>query len=204
MPSVTVHIILVAHVSLCLALPLMKICVQGLEELNISSVVINHDSTASSVLHKLGANARDGVVLLPHSIPPPAWLTTLLDALPVQSSALSPRERATADETRALYVEFAADLMRVRADARVLRAAITGAGHQALLGDIEAELLYLRARRDRPRHTFELGVNCGWSTFWLLSAARDNGDVTARVHSFDLHDCARRMFVDDERARVLI
>lgn len=58
------------------------------------------------------------------------------------------------------------------------------------LSDVEAELTYLRIRALKPNRVFELSPFRGWSTFWLLSALRDNGKGT--LHSFDIVDAATR------------
>jgi len=58
--------------------------------------------------------------------------------------------------------------------------------HYCQLSDIEAEMTYLRIRALRPRRVFELSPFHGYSTFWILSALRDNGFGT--LHSFDITD----------------
>ncbi|MFB9376990.1 class I SAM-dependent methyltransferase [Kineococcus gynurae] len=51
------------------------------------------------------------------------------------------------------------------------------------LDDVEAELTYALVRHLRPRRVVEVGCFWGWSTTWLLSALRDNGE--GELHSFD-------------------
>lgn len=54
------------------------------------------------------------------------------------------------------------------------------------LDDLEAEITYLLLREKRPRVVVEISPNAGWSTTWVLSALRDNGQ--GALWSFDLHD----------------
>jgi hypothetical protein len=85
--------------------------------------------------------------------------------------------------------------VRVRAEARVFIASLRAAGHSALLHDLEAEVSYMRVREARPRRVLEMSPYCGYSSFWLLAAVRDNGgtgDARGRVDAFDLIDCAAR------------
>jgi hypothetical protein len=59
--------------------------------------------------------------------------------------------------------------------------------------DIEAEITYMRIRELRPKQVLELSPNCGWSSFYLLSALAINTHVhgdAGHLHSFDLHDCS--------------
>jgi predicted O-methyltransferase YrrM len=55
--------------------------------------------------------------------------------------------------------------------------------------DIEAELIYLLVRQERPAAVLEIAPYYGWSTTWLLQALRDNG--LGRLHSYDLVDYSR-------------
>eukprot|EP00939_MAST-03C_sp_MAST-3C-sp1_P002354 g2354.t1 len=58
--------------------------------------------------------------------------------------------------------------------------------HYCQLSDVEAEMTYLRIRAFKPRRVFELSPFHGFSTFWILSALRDNGFGT--LHSYDITD----------------
>ncbi len=66
------------------------------------------------------------------------------------------------------------------------------------LDDLEAEVTYLLIRDKRPKVMLEISPNAGWSTTWILSALRDNGD--GELWSYDLHDTSAR-FVPKALAR---
>mmetsp|Transcript_55155 Transcript_55155/g.175436 ORF Transcript_55155/g.175436 Transcript_55155/m.175436 type:complete len:261 (-) Transcript_55155:744-1526(-) len=57
--------------------------------------------------------------------------------------------------------------------------------HQGV-GDIEAEVIYLRIRELRPENVAEYGFGQGLTTVYILCALRDNGKGT--LHSFDKLD----------------
>lgn len=59
------------------------------------------------------------------------------------------------------------------------------------LDDLEAEITYLLLRDRRPRTVVEMSPNAGWSTTWILSALRDNGNG-AQLWSYDIHDTSMR------------
>ncbi|GMI31179.1 hypothetical protein TeGR_g50, partial [Tetraparma gracilis] len=50
---------------------------------------------------------------------------------------------------------------------------------------------YMRLREQRPSRVLELSPNCGWSSFYLLSALAKNERGT--LDSFDMHDCSRHI-----------
>jgi predicted O-methyltransferase YrrM len=56
------------------------------------------------------------------------------------------------------------------------------------IGQIEASMLYIMIRENKPNHVVEIGALCGVSTRWILSALRENG--VGKLSSFDLHDYA--------------
>lgn len=84
-----------------------------------------------------------------------------------------------------LYRAFADDLRAVIEQQRAFLAANRGR-LTPQLDDVEAELTYLALREHRPGTVMELGTFHGWSTSWILSALRDNGD--GHLHSFDRID----------------
>ena len=50
---------------------------------------------------------------------------------------------------------------------------------------IEAAMLYVMIREDKPSHVVEIGALCGSSTRWILEALEVNGK--GKLSSFDLH-----------------
>ena len=63
------------------------------------------------------------------------------------------------------------------------------------LDDLEAEITYLLLRDFCSGSVFEMSPNAGWSTTWILSALRDNGE-TGHLQSHDIH-ARRRCFVPE-------
>jgi predicted O-methyltransferase YrrM len=98
-----------------------------------------------------------------------------------------------------LYTEYAADLIKVRADAKRFMGVLASHNVSGMLNDYEAELTYLRLRRQMPKNVLEFSPNCGWSSFWILSALRDNG--YGDLHSFDLIDCSMRTLQNEPLLR---
>eukprot|EP00941_MAST-03F_sp_MAST-3F-sp1_P001362 g1362.t1 len=96
------------------------------------------------------------------------------------------------EEIARLYKNFKNDLLRVRKEARLycnkLRkhaminnyennydGVVSTLKHDVcLLTDVEAEVTYLRLRHLKPKKILEVSPYRGWSTFWILSALRDN------------------------------
>ena len=118
--------------------------------------------------------------------------------------AMPPEERAAWEHVRRLYERYGADLVPVRAEARAFVARLRAAGHAALLDDLEAEMTYLRVRDLRPWRVLDMSPHCGYSSFWLLAALRDNGNVVSSggggggsgggtVDAFDVLGCAASM-----------
>jgi predicted O-methyltransferase YrrM len=64
------------------------------------------------------------------------------------------------------------------------------------LDDLEAEITYLLIRERRPRVIVEMSPNAGWSTTWILSALRDNGDG-GHLWSYDLHPTSTKFVPRD-------
>ena len=60
------------------------------------------------------------------------------------------------------------------------------------LDDLEAEITYLLIRARRPKVVVEMSPNAGWSTTWILSALRDNGDG-GQLWSYDLHETSTKV-----------
>eukprot|EP00978_Attheya_sp_CCMP212_P043329 scaffold280767_cov24-Attheya_sp.AAC.1 len=54
------------------------------------------------------------------------------------------------------------------------------------VGKIEATMLYMMIREDKPKHVLEIGTLCGASTRFILEALEKNG--AGILSSFDLHD----------------
>ncbi|WP_219417150.1 class I SAM-dependent methyltransferase [Pseudonocardia nigra] len=86
---------------------------------------------------------------------------------------------------RELYREFAGELAAVGKAQREFAESLKGT-MTPQLDDLEAEITYLLLRATRPAAVMELGTFHGWSTSWILSALRDNGEGT--LHSFDIID----------------
>jgi predicted O-methyltransferase YrrM len=59
----------------------------------------------------------------------------------------------------------------------------------AQLDDEVCEIVYLLLRSRRPQTVVEISPCHGWSTSWILSALRDNGQ--GFLHSFDVLDTSR-------------
>jgi len=58
--------------------------------------------------------------------------------------------------------------------------------------DIEAEITYLLVRAFRPATVVEIAPDRGWSTTWLLTALRDNGEGAGHLYSYDVFDYSTR------------
>jgi predicted O-methyltransferase YrrM len=57
------------------------------------------------------------------------------------------------------------------------------------VGMIEASMLYIMIREDKPSHVLEIGALCGTSTRWILDALKINGK--GMLSTFDLHDWSK-------------
>ena len=66
--------------------------------------------------------------------------------------------------------------------------------------DLEAEMLYMLVREEKPQRVFEMAPNKGYSSHWILHALHLN-DETSRLDSFDLHDASVKPMKDSFRAR---
>ncbi|MFG2825913.1 class I SAM-dependent methyltransferase [Streptomyces sp. NPDC048434] len=91
----------------------------------------------------------------------------------------------TTEYVGALYVKYQDSLCKVR-DAQRQFLRDRGKSMKAQLDDYEAEITYLLLRELRPDVVTEIGTFYGWSTRWILSALRDNGN--GHLHSFDIVD----------------
>lgn len=65
-----------------------------------------------------------------------------------------------------------------------------------MLDDLEAEITYLLVRDRAPNVVVEMSPNTGWSTTWILSALRDNGN-NGQLWSYDLHDTSTKLVPQD-------
>ncbi|KAK3242696.1 hypothetical protein CYMTET_47622 [Cymbomonas tetramitiformis] len=89
-----------------------------------------------------------------------------------------------ADNTLAiLYATYAADLMALRSK---MKSWADQAKLHAGIGDLEAEVLYLRIRALKPKNVAELGFGQGLCTMYLLHALQDNG--SGELTTFDIVD----------------
>jgi hypothetical protein len=93
-----------------------------------------------------------------------------------------------------LYREFAGEVAAVGKQQRAYAEAM-GSRMTPQLDDLEVEITYLLLRATRPAVVMELGTFHGWSTSWILSALRDNGE--GQLHSFDIIDNVRRNVPDE-------
>lgn len=89
------------------------------------------------------------------------------------------------------YDKWGADLERVRARVR----SFCLAKAKCYSEEVELELAYLRIRATRPRVVYEISPYYGYSSLWLLSAVKDNGE--GRVISFDVVDYSVENIPDD-------
>mmetsp|Transcript_44325 Transcript_44325/g.84752 ORF Transcript_44325/g.84752 Transcript_44325/m.84752 type:complete len:388 (+) Transcript_44325:269-1432(+) len=97
-----------------------------------------------------------------------------------------------------LYAEFGAELAEVREEMHTWARRVD---LHAGIGDVEAEVLYLRVRRLKPEAVAELGFGQGLCTMWLLHALRRNGRGT--LTTFDVVDeHSRRKDMDSELTSV--
>lgn len=60
------------------------------------------------------------------------------------------------------------------------------------LHDLEAEITYLIIRDRNPHLVIEMSPNGGWSTTWILSALRDNGNG-GQLWSYDIHNTSTKL-----------
>jgi len=100
--------------------------------------------------------------------------------------------RALAPHYAALVAEFADEIRSEFAAAEAF-AALTRGDEKVVckgqIGRVEAAMLYVAIRVERPRRVLEVGALCGSSTRWILAALARNGDESA-LTTFDLHDFA--------------
>lgn len=61
----------------------------------------------------------------------------------------------------------------------------------AYLDDIEGEITYLLVRHTQPKVIVEISPHCGWSTFWILSAIKQN--KKGNLYSYDIIDDSERL-----------
>jgi len=85
-----------------------------------------------------------------------------------------------------LYEKYQDDLRSVRQYQRHFYSKREQIGLSPMLGDMEAEITYLRIRESKPQSVVEISPASGWSTSWILHALKDNGSGT--LYSFDLVD----------------
>jgi hypothetical protein len=96
-----------------------------------------------------------------------------------------------------LYDKYATDLKRVRSLQQGFYVDGKKRGLRPQLGDIEAEITYMRVREAQPENVVEFSPASGWSTSWILHALKDNG--IGKLYSFDLVDKSKAV-VDPELA----
>ena len=93
------------------------------------------------------------------------------------------------EDLLALYDKYAGDLKSVREAQKKFYSEGKQWGLRPQLGDMEAEITYLRVREEKPANVVEFSPASGWSTSWILHALKDNG--SGMLHSFDLVDKSR-------------
>ena len=89
-----------------------------------------------------------------------------------------------------LYAAYGEDLIHFRTG---VRAWADEVGLHQGIGDIEAEILYMRLRdagRMKPLVVYEMGFGQGLTTMVILKALKDNGG--GELHTFDLKDSNNR------------
>jgi predicted O-methyltransferase YrrM len=101
--------------------------------------------------------------------------------------------RILAPHYAALVAEFADELRTEFAAAEAFTALTKGSDVvcKGQIGRVEASMLYIAIRVERPRHVVEVGALCGSSTRWILAALNRNGGNGA-LTTFDLNDVAPR------------
>lgn len=87
-----------------------------------------------------------------------------------------------------LYEKYQDDLRLVREAQKRFYSEGKALGLNPQLGDMEAEITYLRIREFKPETVVEFSPASGWSTSWILHALKDNGAGT--LYSYDLVDSA--------------
>jgi len=100
------------------------------------------------------------------------------------------RHYKTVGALQRLYTAYGEDLTNFRAS---VRAWADEVGLHQGIGDIEAEILYMRLResgRSKPLVVYEMGFGQGLTTTVILKALKDNGG--GELHTFDLKDQHRR------------
>ncbi len=155
--------------------------------------MIYDTDTYDSLISRIAGDSQDINVQQPRII----WH---LQNLPVNYCLLTPHQESILSSLRSLYSLYSPSLHRVRSQARQFRRTLTSVSGAQSDGfaDLEAEILYMRIRSQRPERVAELSPNCGWSTWWILRALEDNG--FGALDSFDLHDCAERVLLAEGAA----
>lgn len=80
-----------------------------------------------------------------------------------------------------LYLKYRNDILKLR---QVIRAWSSKSSVSQGVGDVEAEILYMRIRELRPKHVAEFGFGQGLTTMYILQALKDN-EIGA-LHTFEL------------------
>jgi predicted O-methyltransferase YrrM len=88
--------------------------------------------------------------------------------------------------TLQLYETYHSELREVKKKQQEFYARKDKIGLVPQLGDLEAEITYLRIRQCKPASVVEISPASGWSTSWILHALKDNGAGT--LYSYDLVD----------------
>ena len=100
--------------------------------------------------------------------------------------------RTLAPHYAAFVAEFADEIRSEFAAAEAFAALTKGSSDvvcKGQIGRVEAAMLYVAIRVERPQRVLEVGALCGSSTRWILAALLRNGGV-GTLTTFDLHDFA--------------
>ena len=100
--------------------------------------------------------------------------------------------RTLAPHYAAFVAEFADEIRSEFAAAEEFAASTKGSSDvvcKGQIGRVEAAMLYVAIRVERPQRVLEVGALCGSSTRWILAALLRNGGV-GTLTTFDLHDFA--------------
>ena len=155
---------------------------------------------AATAIALVGARARGGAEGSPSARRPSArWAEGSPSA---RRSFLAPANyldpfnaadaRALAPHYAAFVAEFADEIRSEFAAAEAFAALTKGSSDvvcKGQIGRVEAAMLYVAIRVERPQRVLEVGALCGSSTRWILAALLRNGGV-GTLTTFDLHDFA--------------
>ncbi len=94
-----------------------------------------------------------------------------------------------------LYVQYAGELRELTQKTKPLYDRFCANGWGATFSDVEAEVLYLLVRDQKPEIAFEISPDCGYSTHYILQAMTKNNK--GKLYSFELSKTIRGISTEE-------